>query len=64
MARFELTGLHEVDGVAPGGEIEVPDEATARRLAKRGAISWDAFAAAYLEPKKKPATPAKRKGDK
>lgn len=38
--KVTIIGKHGVDGVAPGGTIDVPED-RARTLAKQGHISWD-----------------------
>lgn len=66
--KFKNTSDTTVDGAAPGKSIDLDpdtDHDRARRLVKRGAISWDEYLATFVErdPKKPAAKKAKTKGD-
>ncbi|MDP8928671.1 MAG: hypothetical protein M3O70_08885 [Actinomycetota bacterium] len=52
MARFKVVGPNEVDGVSPGGHVEIDDPARARVLVRGG----------HLAPA--PAKPAKKRTTK
>lgn len=39
MARYKVVGNHAVDGVEPGGTVEIDDDARARYLARAGHVA-------------------------
>ena len=47
MAAYKVIGAHKVGGCAPGGTVEIEDEADAARLIDGG----------HIEPKTKPKAP-------